>query len=148
MFYFNREPRLKWNKIILAAKIILFHFIDVVPWWNKIISDLSRRRRSTVLKLFYFTRGSIRKWNKIILAWIFMRQCCSQSLHSFTVIATQQPAVAGRQTSEISARLHAGACATNSAHGRGFAKIILWWNHVWNKIILGRSTDGNRSGLK
>jgi len=26
MFYFNMEPRLKWNKIILAAKIILFHF--------------------------------------------------------------------------------------------------------------------------
>ena len=42
------------------------------------------------------------KWNKIILAWIFMRQCCSQSLHSCTVIARQQPAVAGRQKSEIS----------------------------------------------
>jgi len=26
-----------------------------------------------------------------------MRQCCSQSVHSCTVIATQQPAVAGRQ---------------------------------------------------
>ena len=26
VFYFNTEPRLKWNKIILAAKIILFHF--------------------------------------------------------------------------------------------------------------------------
>jgi len=25
---------------------------DVVPWWNKIISDPSRYRRSTVLKLF------------------------------------------------------------------------------------------------
>jgi len=25
-FYFNTEPRLKWNKIVLAAKIILFHF--------------------------------------------------------------------------------------------------------------------------
>ena len=25
MFYFNMEPRLKLNKIILAAKIILFH---------------------------------------------------------------------------------------------------------------------------
>jgi len=24
MFYFNMEPRLKWNKIILAAKIILW----------------------------------------------------------------------------------------------------------------------------
>jgi len=31
------EPRLKWNKIILAAKIILFHF-----------------RRSFVLKYNYF----------------------------------------------------------------------------------------------
>jgi len=24
MFYFNMEPRLKWNKIVLAANIILF----------------------------------------------------------------------------------------------------------------------------
>jgi len=52
------EPRLKWNEIIIAAK--LFYFIsDVVPCLNKIISVPSRRRRSTVLKLFYFTRGSI-----------------------------------------------------------------------------------------
>jgi len=40
----------------------------VVPCWNRFISDPSRHRRSTVLKLFYFTRGSIIKWNKIILA--------------------------------------------------------------------------------
>jgi len=26
VFDFNTEPRLKWNKIILDAKIILFHF--------------------------------------------------------------------------------------------------------------------------
>jgi len=26
VFYFNMEPRLKWNKIILAANIIVFHF--------------------------------------------------------------------------------------------------------------------------
>jgi len=39
----------------------------VVPCGNKIISDPSRRRRSTVLKLFYFTGGFIMKWNKIIL---------------------------------------------------------------------------------
>jgi len=26
VFYFNMEPRLKWNKIILAANAILFHF--------------------------------------------------------------------------------------------------------------------------
>ena len=71
------EPPVKCNKIILAAKIILFHFrrgsmfkktlkffkiiLDVVPCGNKIISDPSGRRRSTVLKLFYFTRGSIIK---------------------------------------------------------------------------------------
>ena len=35
-----------------------------------------------------------------------MRQCCSQSLHSCTVIARQQT-VAGRQKSEISARQQA-----------------------------------------
>jgi len=26
VFYFNMEPRVKWNKIIFAAKIVLFHF--------------------------------------------------------------------------------------------------------------------------
>jgi len=26
VFYFNKEPRLKWNKIVLTAKIILFQF--------------------------------------------------------------------------------------------------------------------------
>jgi len=26
MFYFKTEPPLKWNEIILVAKIILFHF--------------------------------------------------------------------------------------------------------------------------
>jgi len=26
MFYFNMEPRLNWNKNVLAAKTILFHF--------------------------------------------------------------------------------------------------------------------------
>jgi len=51
-----------------------------------------------------------------------MRQCCSQSLHSCTVIARQQPAVAGRQVGNF--RALAGACATNSAHGRSFAKIM------------------------
>ena len=78
------EPRLKWNKIILAAKIILFHFrrgsvlkwnnkilkiiLDVVPYWNKIISDPSSRRRSVdrpkiMLKNFILTRNHV--WNKI-----------------------------------------------------------------------------------
>jgi len=33
-----------------------------------------------------------------------MRQCCSQSLHSCTVIATQQPAVAGRQVANFRAQ--------------------------------------------
>jgi len=26
MFHFNMEPRLKWNKNVLTAKAILFHF--------------------------------------------------------------------------------------------------------------------------
>ena len=26
VFYFNTEPRLKWNKNVLAAKTFLFHF--------------------------------------------------------------------------------------------------------------------------
>jgi len=78
VFYFNMEPRRKWNKIILAAKIIYF-ISDVVPRWNKIILSPNRHHRSTSLKLFYFTRGSIMKWNKIILAelhpWAEFRAC-------------------------------------------------------------------------
>ena len=54
-----------------------------------------------------------------------MRQCCSQSLHSSTVIVRQQAvASAGRQKSEISTRQQAPA-QLNSAHGRSFAKINL-----------------------
>ena len=41
----------------------------------------------------------------------------------------------------------APACATKLRRWAGFAKIILWWNHAWNKIILGWSTDGSCSGL-
>ena len=41
-----------------------------------------------------------------------MRQCCSQSLHWCTVMVTQQPAVAGRQKSEISACQQAPAQLT------------------------------------
>jgi len=36
MFYFNTEPR-KWNKNVLAAKIILFHF-RLCDVWNEIKS--------------------------------------------------------------------------------------------------------------
>jgi len=53
--------------------------------------------------LFHFRRGSMLKENSLI--------------------ATQQLAVAGRQLGNF--RAPAGACATNSAHGRGSAKIIL-----------------------
>jgi len=35
VFYFSTEPRMKWNKIILAAKTIFIS--DVAPCWNKII---------------------------------------------------------------------------------------------------------------
>ena len=52
-----------------------------------------------------------------------MRQCCSQSLHSSTVIAKQQQAVTGRQKSEISTRQQALA-QLNSAHGKSFAKLF------------------------
>jgi len=42
MFYFNMEPRLKWNKIVLAAKTFLFyfrrgllkHFISFQMWFH------------------------------------------------------------------------------------------------------------------
>ena len=45
MFYFNMEPRLIWNKIILAAEIILFHFRRHV--WNEIKIVLAAKK-------FYF----------------------------------------------------------------------------------------------
>jgi len=55
VFYFNTEPRLKWNKIVLAAKK---NFIsDVVPCWNKIISKNFRPEpppQVTHTKTFYF----------------------------------------------------------------------------------------------
>jgi len=46
-----------------------------------------------------------------------MRQCCSQSVHSYTVIATQQQAVARRQKLEISARQQAPAQLTPPVGG-------------------------------
>ena len=51
------EPRVRWNEIILAAKIILLHFRRHV--WNEV----------TVLaaKQFYFISDVIPCWNKIIL---------------------------------------------------------------------------------
>ena len=65
VFYFNTEPRLKWNKIVLAAKT--FHFIsDVVPFWNKIILKNFVPQPPPLLTyakrfLFYFRRGSMLK---------------------------------------------------------------------------------------
>jgi len=52
------------------------------------------------------------------------------------VYCNNRQATAGRRrrTKVGNFRAPAGACATNSAHGRSFAKIILWWNHAWNKI--------------
>jgi len=46
-----------------------------------------------------------------------------------------------RQTNVGNFRSPAGACATNSDHWWSFAKIILWWNHAWKKIISGQSTE-------
>jgi len=42
-------------------------------------------------------------------------------------------AAAGRRR-QTSQKFPRTCCATNSAHGRVFAKIILWWNHAWNRI--------------
>jgi len=39
VFYFNRELRLKWNEIVLAAKH--FYFISyVVPYYNKTLKHV------------------------------------------------------------------------------------------------------------
>jgi len=54
VFYFNMEPRVKWNKIILADKTILFHFRRHV--WNEIKNILAAK---TIL--FHFRRGSMLK---------------------------------------------------------------------------------------
>jgi len=51
VLYFNMEPRRKWSKIGLAAKIILFHFRRHV--WNEIIVLAAK----TIL--FHFTPGSV-----------------------------------------------------------------------------------------
>jgi len=73
-----------------------------------------------------------------------MRQCCSLSLHSHTVIATQQLAIAGRQTSEISARQQVPAQLTPPTGGVSLKlfydgttpEIILFQYGTTSKIIL------------
>jgi len=50
------EPRLKWNKIILAVNVILFHFRRHVC--NEIKITLAAK---TIL--FHFRHGSVLKWN-------------------------------------------------------------------------------------
>ena len=62
MFYFNMEPRLKWNKIIFWP---LKQFISFQMWrlkWNKI--NLAAK---IFLFYMYFRRGSMLKWNTKIL---------------------------------------------------------------------------------
>jgi len=49
------EPGQKWNKIILAAKIILFHFRRHV--WNEILKNVLAAKAI----LFHFTSGSMLK---------------------------------------------------------------------------------------
>ena len=119
------EPRQKWKKIILAGKIIYF-ISDVVPCWNKIISDPSRRRRSTVLKLFYFTRGSNMKWNKIILAelrpWAEFR---ARSVAQAPVGAWKFPSFAYRRRPAAAWRLQ----STNAATGCNTASWIFMLNY-------------------
>ena len=73
MFYFNTEPRLKWNKIVLAAKTItrlkqIYFIWDVIPCWNKIILKNFRPEQPPLVthaKHFYFIsdvfRGNIKK---------------------------------------------------------------------------------------
>jgi len=50
------EPRLKWNKIVLAAKIILFHFRRDVTSEMKYKNILAAK-----IILFRFRRGSVLK---------------------------------------------------------------------------------------
>ena len=63
-------------------------------------------------------------------------------LHSSTVIPGSR-----RQAEVGNFHVPLAPAQLNSAYEWSFAKIILWWNHAWNKIILGRSTDGGCSGL-
>ena len=56
-----------------------------------------------------------------------------QPIAAFVYCNRQASAGRRRQTKVGNFRAPECASATNSA--RGFAKIILWWNHAWNKII-------------
>jgi len=59
-----------------------------------------------------------------------------QPIAAFVYCNRHAAAGSRRQTKVGNFRAPAGACATNFAHGRSFAKIILWWNHAWNTTIL------------
>ena len=65
MFYFNMKPRLKWNKIILAAEIILFHFRcgSVLKWnyFNEFQTSAATIGHHAKTLLFHFRRGSMLK---------------------------------------------------------------------------------------
>ena len=135
---------MKWNKIILKN----FRMIQCFTLtWNHIWNEIK------LFKEFYFNMALRLKWNKIILAahvGICMRQsCCSQSQHLSSVIAWRHLQAAGsrRETVNSTPSRHQQAPAQlnaslNSAHSLKLFYIISWWNHAWNKIILGRSTDG------
>jgi len=118
----------------------------MVPCWNKIISDPSGRRRSTVLKLFYFTRGSIMEISDVCLP--AMAGCCvaitvhecSDWLHHCLVNIYAKIILF-----HFKAWFHVKIKHWNSVK---FFKIILDMVPCWNKNILGWSTNGGGSALK
>jgi len=87
VFYFNTEPRLKWNKIILAAKIILLYFRRHVG--NEILESVSlscKRYRFTIVNIEILSASS-----KKMLAFTFMtvtRSVCALNLHLGSVYYT------------------------------------------------------------
>jgi len=65
VFYFNIELRLKSNKIVLAAKIILFHFRRGSMLKQNYVKEFQIRaaaiRHHVKIILFHFRRGSMLK---------------------------------------------------------------------------------------
>jgi len=63
VFYFNTEPRLKWNKIILVAKRILFHFRrgSMLNYFKEFQTPAAAIGHHAKIILFHFRRDSMLK---------------------------------------------------------------------------------------
>jgi len=68
-----------------------------------------------------------------------------QPIAAFVYCNRQVPHAGATRPPAAGERLNA---PLNSAHSLKLLYFISWWNHTWNLIVLGLSTDGGDSGVK